>query len=169
MNPVAVAVNPVSNKIYVANYGDGTVSVIDGTKNTATSVAVGGAPSSLAVAAATNKIYVTNFYSSLIMLDGVDDSVAGSVFVGYGPIAAAVNAASNTIYVANQLSNDIGIVAGANSDPLQFIPVTPCRVADTRNPPGPFGGPSLSGGTSRDFAIPAAATVAYHRARPPIP
>ena len=35
-----------------------------------------------------------------------------------------------------------------------FTPVTPCRVADTRNPTGPFGGPMLTGGTARVFAIP---------------
>src|SRR5208283_5591590 len=88
------------------------------------------------------------------MLDGSDDSVAGNVFVGYLPDAVALNSASNTIYVANELSDDIGIVAGANSDPvpLQFVAVTPCRVADTRNPPGPFGGPTMTG--QRDFAIP---------------
>jgi Putative Ig domain len=38
--------------------------------------------------------------------------------------------------------------------PLQFVPVTPCRVADTRLAPGPFGGPALQGQTSRDFTIP---------------
>lgn len=37
---------------------------------------------------------------------------------------------------------------------LRFVPVTPCRVADTRNADGPFGGPSLPGQTSRDFVIP---------------
>jgi hypothetical protein len=36
----------------------------------------------------------------------------------------------------------------------RFVPVTPCRIADTRNAAGPFGGPSLPGQTSRDFAIP---------------
>src|ERR1035437_9913134 len=38
--------------------------------------------------------------------------------------------------------------------PLQFVPVTPCRVVDTRWPVGPFGGPALQGQTSRDFTIP---------------
>src|SRR5262249_7384389 len=37
---------------------------------------------------------------------------------------------------------------------LRFVPVTPCRVADTRNPDGPFGGPFLGAGTTRGFAIP---------------
>jgi hypothetical protein len=36
----------------------------------------------------------------------------------------------------------------------RFVPVTPCRVADTRNPDGPFGGPFLSGGNTRAFAVP---------------
>ena len=37
---------------------------------------------------------------------------------------------------------------------LRFVPVTPCRLADARNPVGPFGGPFLNGGTSRGFAVP---------------
>ena len=37
---------------------------------------------------------------------------------------------------------------------IQFITVVPCRVVDTRNPNGPFGGPAIQGGTSRSFAIP---------------
>jgi hypothetical protein len=37
---------------------------------------------------------------------------------------------------------------------LQFVPVTPCRVVDTRNAPGQFGGPPITGGSYRDFALP---------------
>ena len=40
---------------------------------------------------------------------------------------------------------------------LQFVPVTPCRVADTRDAPGQFGGPPISGGSYRDFDIPQSA------------
>jgi hypothetical protein len=40
------------------------------------------------------------------------------------------------------------------SSAAHFVPVTPCRIVDTRNPDGPFGGPAVAGGTSRDFAIP---------------
>src|SRR5579863_6186969 len=48
------------------------------------------------------------------------------------------------------------IVSGSSSQPaLRFIPITSCRIADTRNTPdGPFSGPSIAGGTSRDFVIP---------------
>jgi hypothetical protein len=37
---------------------------------------------------------------------------------------------------------------------LRFVPVAPCRVADTRNANGPFGGPFITGGTTRGFAVP---------------
>ena len=37
------------------------------------------------------------------------------------------------------------------------MPVPLCVAADTRNSPGPFGGPSISSGTSRDFNIPGSA------------
>lgn len=35
-----------------------------------------------------------------------------------------------------------------------FVPITPCRVVDTRNPTGAFGGPQLAGNATRSFVIP---------------
>jgi hypothetical protein len=37
---------------------------------------------------------------------------------------------------------------------MQFVPMTPCRVVDTRNSDGPFGGPPISAQGERDFALP---------------
>ena len=34
-----------------------------------------------------------------------------------------------------------------------FYTVAPCRIADTRNPSGPLGGPALNAGSSRTFAV----------------
>jgi len=34
-----------------------------------------------------------------------------------------------------------------------FHTLTPCRIADTRNAPGPLGGPSLQAGAARDFPV----------------
>ncbi len=44
-------------------------------------------------------------------------------------------------------------VAASNPSALAFYPITPCRIADTRNAPGPFGSPSLVGGATRNFPI----------------
>src|SRR5271165_5007753 len=59
-SPHSVAVNSATNKTYVANYSDGTVTVIDGATNSTTTVTVGFYPYAVAVNAATNKIYVAN-------------------------------------------------------------------------------------------------------------
>jgi hypothetical protein len=45
----------------------------------------------------------------------------------------------------------------SGSGALQFVPVTPCRIADTRNPYGLFGGPAITGGTARNFVMPSSA------------
>jgi len=47
--PVAVAVNPVTNKIYVANQNSDNVTVIDGATNGTTTLAAGDAPRDVAV------------------------------------------------------------------------------------------------------------------------
>ena len=47
-----------------------------------------------------------------------------------------------------------GYFAPPAPNSLQFYPLPPCRVLDTRNPTGTFGGPSIPGGTSRSFPIP---------------
>ena len=47
------------------------------------------------------------------------------------------------------------VIASAPVTGLSFVPVTPCRLADTRNTPnGPFSGPQLAAKSSRDFVIP---------------
>jgi YVTN family beta-propeller protein len=89
--------------IYVANSASNSMSVIDGSNNSVTSVLTGTFPYGVAVDSATNRVYVTN---------NSDDSV--SVFTGAGvpvglivdpslegPLGVAVNPVTNTIYVAN--------------------------------------------------------------------
>ena len=40
---------------------------------------------------------------------------------------------------------------GSGPQPLQFFPALPCRVVDTRNPNGEFGGPPISGGSFQEL------------------
>jgi YVTN family beta-propeller protein len=66
-----VAVNPVTDKIYVANNGSNTVTVMDGACNTTATVTAGTNPSAVAVNPVTDKIYVTNFFSgNVTVIDG---------------------------------------------------------------------------------------------------
>ena len=40
-----------------------------------------------------------------------------------------------------------------NSGPTSFYTVTPCRIADTRNAAGPYGGPAIQPGSQRIFTV----------------
>jgi hypothetical protein len=92
---------------------------------------------------------------------GGDDRGLGIAPLGNGQLVVAGQMLAGTLSsVPNRFSFSPGgqydgfVAAMHYGQPLQFIPVTPCRVADTRNPSGAFGGPSITGGTSRDFVIP---------------
>ena len=90
------------------------------------------------------------------MVDGADDSVV-NVGVGPYPMAIAVDPISNVVYTANQGDNSASVIAGGSADPLQFTPITPCRLVDTRLAPGTFGGPAMGAKTTRSFALPQSA------------
>ncbi|MGA2904886.1 MAG: YncE family protein [Candidatus Korobacteraceae bacterium] len=156
--PGAVVVNPVSSQVYVANYGSGTATIIDETTLATTTVSAGSSPIAVDVDPMTNHAYLSNFLwdGTVTVVDG-NNASATSVSLGENgiyPNAIAVNPLTNTVYVADNVGNSVSVIAGASSDAVQFVLVTPCRVADTRQPDGPFGGPYLSGGTSRSFAVP---------------
>ena len=55
---------------------------------------------------------------------------------------------------ANGSGTVFSLSVNLQSHSLQFVPVTPCRLVDTRNPDGEFGGPPIQGGTFRNFPIP---------------
>jgi YVTN family beta-propeller protein len=127
--PESVAVNPVTNQIYVANNSpfsfSGTVSVIDGNTNTlVATIAVGCSPNNVAVNPATNQIYVTGYWSGcniLTVIDGVT-GVTTSLTSGYQPISIAVNPVTDTIYVANYGDNDVTVIDG-NTETTFTVPV----------------------------------------------
>ncbi|MGA2631822.1 MAG: choice-of-anchor D domain-containing protein, partial [Terriglobia bacterium] len=130
LSPHAVAVNPVTNKIYVANVSGNNVTVIDGATNATTTVTAGTSPWDAAVNPVTNQIYVTNaFGSSVTVIDGATDT-STTVAVGVQPYALAVNPVSNKIYVANGANNNVTVIDGAtNSTTTVVVGTVPCAVA----------------------------------------
>ena len=95
-NPFAVAVNPVTNKTYIANRFSANVTVIDGATNTTATVPTGITPNAVAVNPVTNKIYVATFSSTVTVIDGADNSTT-TVVAGTQPVAVAVNPVTNRI------------------------------------------------------------------------
>ena len=154
-SPAALAINPMRCQVYVVDNGSDDVTIIDETTLATTTVAAGNVPSAIDIDPVGNKAYVTDpaWNGTVTMIDGNDDSTS-SVSGGIYPTALAFNPVTRTVWVADSVGNSVSVIAGAGSDPLQFVAAMPCRIADTRQQNGPFGGPSLGAGQTRSFAIP---------------
>jgi YVTN family beta-propeller protein len=123
--PSAVAVNPKTNRIYIANNRSKNVTVIDGATNKTTTVAVQNEPVAIAVNQVTNKVYVLNQKGNgkldsvnpdgtgtVTVIDGATNKPTKTVTVNSEPGALAVNEQTNKIYVANAGSNDVTVIDG---------------------------------------------------------
>lgn len=75
-------------------------------------------------------------------LQNLATSAEGPVGFGIGPDGAVYYAAINT-----------GRIYRINAPASSFFTVTPCRVLDTRNPVGPYGGPALDANADRSFTL----------------
>jgi YVTN family beta-propeller protein len=120
-NPQAMAINQVTQKVYVADLGDAKVWIIDASSNSViTSVNVGSSPRSIAIDEATNKIYVPGFATNdLTVIDGATNTTQTITGFGTGPGAVAVNPLTNQIFVADigspGVPGSLTVVNGANN------------------------------------------------------
>ena len=88
--PSAVVAN--ARQVWVANRGEGTVSVLDAATRAVTgSARVGDAPSALALSADGARLYVTDVDDGTVRaVDTASHDVGPAVDVGAGPVAVAV-------------------------------------------------------------------------------
>jgi hypothetical protein len=85
----------------------------------------------------------------LTVTAGASGSGNGTVTV----LAATNNGGqrSGSVTIGGQLFQIIQ--AAVAPEGLQLVPITPCRISDTRNPNGPLGGPALAANTPRDIPV----------------
>ena len=101
-SPYRIAINPVTNKLYVTNEASNDMTVVDARTGTTSTVAVGARPLWLGVNPETNKIYVAQFGNNtaaphLVVVNGATNAVSSNVVVGdVGWIA--INPVTNKIY-----------------------------------------------------------------------
>ena len=93
-----------------------------------------------------------NYYASGTTVCLTAFPAAGQIFTGWsGTALNAANCLSMTGTASVGANFTTNPLTAANA--LRFIPATPCRLVDTRNPAGPLGGPSISAGGTRSFTV----------------
>ncbi|HZZ20107.1 MAG TPA: YncE family protein, partial [Opitutaceae bacterium] len=121
LTPDVVAINPVTNKVYVTDTGLGKVTVVDGATNATSTITVGSLPQAIAVNTVTNKIYVANsglglVSSTITVIDGATNATS-TITLGSAeskPCSIAVNTTTNKIYVSNY-SGSVTVIDGSTN------------------------------------------------------
>ncbi|MGB8573962.1 MAG: hypothetical protein WCD19_05845 [Nitrososphaeraceae archaeon] len=101
--PVGIDINPITNKLYVANQFSNTISVIDIEKSKVEeNIDVGNSPYDVDVNPFSNRIYASNRESNTVsVIDGFTNKVLTELLVDDSPVGIGINLATNWIYVAN--------------------------------------------------------------------
>ena len=108
-----VAVNPNTNRIYVADNSSNTVSIIDGDSNTvAKNIAVGESPVDIAVDANKNKAYVVNERSKTVSVIEDDTKMGEDIKLEHSPTSITVNPNTSKVYVASYENNTVYVIDG---------------------------------------------------------
>jgi YVTN family beta-propeller protein len=116
--PVGIAVNPNTNKLYVANQYSNTVSVIDTeTDKVQATINVGSFPYDIDINPLNNRVYVTNRGSDTVsVIDGSIDTKLRDIFVGKSPVGVGVDPTDELIYVTNFADNTVSVIDSISNE-----------------------------------------------------
>jgi uncharacterized repeat protein (TIGR01451 family) len=109
-----VAVNPETNRVYVASPRLDAVFAVDpsGAGSVVATIPVGDGPLGLAVVTTTNKIYAANLNSwTVTAIRGSDNARLADVYVGAQACKAAADSGDARVYATNHLESDNGAAA----------------------------------------------------------
>ncbi|MFC5937062.1 protein kinase [Mycobacterium bouchedurhonense] len=123
--PEAVAADPASRTVYTANYGDGTVSMIDTVSRAVTAtIKVGNGPVGVAVDAATHTACTANNRDDTVsMIDTTSHAVTATVKVGTDPWGVAIDPTTRAAYVANMWDYSVSVINLDSHRVVATIPV----------------------------------------------
>jgi hypothetical protein len=106
-----------------------------------------------AAAGTVTALKITSGGSGATTVVGRTPTPIGLVTLASGSYTSAATTLSSSSATINIPAESLATGRHPLAANLQLIPVIPCRVADTRNPAGTFGGPEPAAGTTT-FIIP---------------
>jgi YVTN family beta-propeller protein len=110
---------------YVANYGSGTVSVIDTATNQVTAtISVGIGPDGVAITPDGSQAYVVNNYDSTVsVIDTATNQVTATISVGIVPYGVAITPDGTQAYVTNAGNDTVSVIDTATNQVTATISV----------------------------------------------
>ena len=124
-DPFGVAVNSITNQVFVSNLNGNNVAVIDGATNTIiTTVPVGNTPAGVRANSATNLIYVANVGSGTIsVIDGTTDTVTNTFTLppSAGPGIIALDPITNHLFITDGFNKVVYVLDASAGTLLKTI------------------------------------------------
>lgn len=118
-SPQGLIVSPDGKSLYVANYGAGTVSVVDTATNKVKTSFPVASPRNFAFSPDGSKLYITNYTGGTVsVVDTATSAVVRTVKVGANPHGIAADSKGTRLYVSNFSSNSLSVI-----DTNTFLPV----------------------------------------------
>jgi YVTN family beta-propeller protein len=109
--PVAVAINAVTNQAFVANKGSKDVAVIDlQTRTVISKYLIGGIPEGIAVNPKTNTVVVVGLEGMAYVIDQGAGRIDTSIPTGKAPSRVAIDVQSNTALVTNFSGSNMVVI-----------------------------------------------------------
>jgi len=125
-------VNPANDEVYVANQGDGTVTVLNGfTYNVITTIKIGDTPKGIVIDPTDNVAYVADNTAGTMTVINLATNTASSttIPVQSGPYDAAYSMSPaaptypSLVFVTNNGSNTVSVINTATNTVVATIPV----------------------------------------------
>jgi len=108
----SIEFDSVNNRMYVTNWDDDTVSVINtATNGVIETISVGDAPHGMAFDSANNRMYVVNAYDNTIsVINTATNAVDATIAAGTNPVDVALDSANDRLYVTNYNQGIITVI-----------------------------------------------------------
>jgi YVTN family beta-propeller protein len=134
----AIAVSADGTRVYVSNYGDDTVSVIDtATDRVVTNIPVGDQPKGVAISPDGTHVFVSSFRSDIVsVIETATDRVLTNIPVENNPTGITVSPDGTRVYVSNQESQRVSVIDTVTNRVLWNIPVGGAPRGVAINPDG---------------------------------
>jgi YVTN family beta-propeller protein len=134
--PIYLAADQKTNRVYVSNQADDTVSVIDGATNSVLrTVRVGHNPNGVAVNPKTNTIYVANLAGGSLSIINGSKLTTSILRLGSYPAKVAVNPVTNHVYATLEDKNGfLDVIDGRERKLVASIPLPPYPLSVTVDP-----------------------------------